>query len=223
MKPTHIKELIIKIFTNRDVQLTIALFGVGFILVVASTYPALETRVREDSLTAQNNTRIEVNLPFPYDKSAPEDSIVGRRDVVGGARGLKNASLVIESDHEETNATVTLLEDEEPKFEDIGIRKIKTFRVRDGETLNINMTEYYQTDYIDFNVTERKLNYTLTVNYYTQPYSFLSLPAYGMMIGSIVPFLRSFYTVGPIGVEEKEKEKTEKNQEKLEKILEEDR
>ncbi|MEF8832252.1 MAG: hypothetical protein V5A66_01895 [Candidatus Thermoplasmatota archaeon] len=222
MKLSDVKSLIIKIFTNRDVQLTIALFGIGFLLTVASTYPTLEERVEEDTLTAEDNKRIEANLPFPNDKSASEDPILEEwgSQGIGGTQGLKNASLELSSDRGETNANITLLKDREAKVEGVPLEEIKSWEMKKGKNFTINMTKYHQTDYIDFNVTKGELNYTYTVRYYTQSYSFLSIPGYVMMIVSIIFLLRAFYTVGPIGIDKEEKEKKKENQKVITQMLE---
>jgi len=226
LKFSDIKSFIIQIFTSRDVQLTIALFGIGFLLTVTSTYPTLEERIEEDTIPAEENKRIEARLPLPYDELAHDDSLLEEYTGwgIGGHQGLKNASLELRSNQEDTNANVTLLK-EEFEGEHGLIKEIRRWEMKNGEIedLNdntINMSEYYQIDYIDFNVTRGELSYTYTVRYYTQSYSILSLPGYVLMIVSIIFFLKAFGSVGPIGLDKEAKEKKRENQKVISRMLE---
>ncbi len=207
MKLSNIKNAFTKIFSDRNVQLTIALFGIGFILALTATFPILEERIENDKLYPENEDKlIEARIPRPYDK--PHD---GMTEILESPHGLKNATLEIRSETENTNASIRIL--------DSGEREMKSWEIENGENKKINMTEHYEAEFIEFEIREGELSYTFTVNHYILPYSSLSIPAYILMWISVIFLLRAIALMGPLSVDEKEKDKIRKNQKVIDGIL----
>jgi len=214
VKLSTVKNAIIKIFSDRNLQLTIAFFGIGFILALTASLPILEERVENDTLEGEDSVeRIEARLPRPYDE--PHDpSGLGRlqEPLLEQPTGLKNASLELRSEEENTNATIIL------ERHDI---QIESWEIENGEDKSINLTEYHEAEYIIFEIREGGLSYTYTVNHYIQPYSFLAIPAFILMWVSVIFLIRAIALMGPLSVDEKEKDKKRKNQNVIGEILKE--
>jgi len=201
VKLSALKRALIKIVSDRNVQLTIAFFGIGFLLALAATITSLEERVESETLEPEDGVkRIEARLDRTYD----EEPFLDHQS------GLKNATLELRSGEENTNATIIL--------ERYGIQ-IKSWEIEDGEDKNINMTEYHEAEYIVFKVTDGKLSYTYTVSHYIQPYSFLSIPAFILLWVSVIFLIRAMALMGPIRVDEKEKKKFREDQKVIDDIL----
>lgn len=209
MKFSTVKHAFIKIFSDRNVQLTLALFGVGLLLALTATYPALEERVDEDTLEPEDGvTRIKARLPEPYNKTRNQS---GLDRIQQPLTGLKNASLELRSETDTINASVRIL--------DRGEIPIKSWLIENGEDKVINMTKYQDAEYIEFEVREGRLSYTYTVNHYIQPYSYLSIPAFILMWISVIFLIRAIALVGPLQVDEKERDRIRNDQKVIDKIL----
>ncbi len=212
MKLSHIKEALITIFTNRDIQLTLVVFGVGFLLTITATYPALEERIEEETIS--ENNRIEARLPHPYDEPAGPDPLRPGDNIPFIDRprlGLVNASLELKGESEDTNATVSTLDREE--------RTLDSWRIEGIGSTIINLTREQEVEYIDFNIENGELNYNYMVRYYHQPYSLLSIPGFILMILSIIFLIRAVALMGPLVVDKKEKDRIKKNQKLIDDMI----
>jgi len=208
VKLSTLKKAFIKIFSDRNFQLTIALFGIGFLLALTSTFPILEERTENDKLYPEDGVKlIEARIPRPYDEPHRGS------ELLESPVGLKNATLEIRSETNKTNASIRIL--------DSGEREIKSWEIENGENKMINMTEHHVAEFIEFEIREGELSYTFTVNHYIQPYSFLAIPAFILMWVSVIFLIRAIALMGPLSVDEKEKDKKRKNQKVIGEILKE--
>lgn len=210
-----IKNALIKIFSDRNVQLTIACFGIGLILALTSTIPILEERIENGILKSEDEIeRIEARLALPYDEHHEPSRLDRIPELFTEPRtGLKNASLELQSELNITNAKITILDQHE--------FPIETWTIKNGENKVINMTNFYEAEYIELEVEKGELKYTYTTNHYIQPYSFLSIPAFILMSVSIIFLIRAVALMGPIHVDEKEKDKIRDDQKVIKEILKE--
>jgi len=207
-----VKKAIIKIFSDRNVQLTITLFGIGFLLALMANYPTLEERIEKDTLVPEDGVkRIEARLSRPYDEAHDQSGLDGIQAPLERP-SLKSATLELHSETDNTNASIILEQYELP---------IKSWEIEDGEDKTINMTEYHEAEYIEFKITDGELSYTYTVNHYIQPYSFLSIPGFILMSLSLIFLIKSIASLGPIRVNKEEKNKKRKNQKVIGEILKE--
>jgi len=206
VKLSTVKKALIKILSDRNVQMTIALFGIGFLLALTATYPTLEERIEKDTLVPEDGIKkIEARLDQPYDEPHDPYGLDGIQPT-----GLKSAALELHSETENTSASIILEQYE---------LQIKRVEIEDGEDKTINMTEYHEAEYIIFEISEGRLSYTYTVNHFIQPYAFLSIPAFILMWISVIFLLRAIALMGPLSVDEEEKKKKRKNQKVIEGIL----
>ncbi|MFW6196549.1 MAG: hypothetical protein ACOC5D_04350 [Thermoplasmatota archaeon] len=213
MKLSTVKHALIKIFSNRNIQLTFALFGVGLLLALTATYPALGERIEEDTLS--ENKKLEARLPDPYDEPAEPDPLSPGESIPFLEKpglGLVNASLELQGESEDTNVTVSILNRAE--------QTLDSWHIEGKENTTVNLTGNREIEYINFHIENGELSYDYVVTYYHQPYSILAIPAYILMWISVIILIRAIALMGPLReVEEKERDKIKNDQKVLDGIL----
>ncbi|MBS3781163.1 MAG: hypothetical protein KGY66_01280 [Candidatus Thermoplasmatota archaeon] len=212
MKLSTIKHAIIKIFSDRNIQLTIALFGIGFLLALTATYPALGERIEKDTLS--ENEKLEARLPDPYDEPAEPDPLNPGEPIPfleKSGLGLVNASLELRGESDDTNVTVRTLNQ--------AGQTLDSWHIEGRENKTLNLTGNQEIEYINFHIENGELSYNYVVRYYHQPYSLLSIPAYILMWISVIFLIRAIALIGPLRVDEKERDKIRKDQKVIDKIL----
>jgi len=201
LKLSDIGHALVRIFKNRDVLLTIVLFGVGLLLASVASGRVLEERVEGDTLEEGDDIKIEAKLSRPYDDESDD----------GSELGLKNATLELRSETENTKANISILLPDG--------HSMNSWEIKEGENKTIDLTEYHRGEHIKFEIEEGRLSYTYTVNEYTQPYYFLSIPAFILLALSLIFIIRAVALMGPLTVDKEEKDKKRKNQKVVEGIL----
>ncbi len=202
MKLSHIKKILKRMITDRNFQVAVTLFVVGFILVAISTYPFLKEYERENTVERGDDKKIDIKYT---------SGVI--RTPLGGIEALKNATLEFESD-EGTKANITMLSEEGTEIRSIEIDG------KENEEVNLSSDKYNNIEYLRFEVREGSLSYTYTLLYYERSYSNLSFLGYAMMIISVLPFFRGLTLLNPRDVGKKEREEMKKNEEVLDDILE---
>lgn len=198
----NLKGVLKKIITDRDFQLTIILFGVGFLLAAAATYPTMTEDVKEGTV-GEGDTDVEVFFPVQQKGSNP----LGEYDI------LQNATLEVQGSSEDVNASIIVMGENEKVVED--------WEYKGDEDKSFNIYEEVNRDieYIQFKVHEGELSYEYTVSYLTT-YSSLSFLAYILMVISLIFLFRFLAHISFGEMSKEERKKFEEDQKKLKEILE---
>lgn len=198
----NILNLLKRIITARDFQLTIILFITGVLLAAIATYPTVVEEIEKDRID-EGAEEIEVTFP----RLGRKDHIMGRYEII------KNATLEIQREDEKTNATIIFLDEEKEELEN------KSFE-EDNKTYDLTyIGGIDDLTYLRFEVEEGEITYDYNVAYVDEPYSLLTIPGAILMVISMIFLFRFFVNLPAKKMCKEEKEKFDERQDKVKDIL----
>ncbi|MBS3816934.1 MAG: hypothetical protein KGY76_05165 [Candidatus Thermoplasmatota archaeon] len=200
-----LKNLLKRIATNRDFQLTVILFGVGLFLAALATYPVLQEDVSEDTIGPED---MESNGELEIDIHHPSGQI---NNPVWGPDVLKNATLEFSGKSDDIVANVSVLD----SSGDLLMSK----EIEGEGAHELDLSDVEDAEYLKFKVQEGELTYTYTVLYYEQTFSDLAFVGAGSMMISTIFIFRFVALMRGEGMDEEERKKMEEDQETVDNIL----
>ncbi len=191
-----------RILGNRQFQVAAILFLLGFTLAVVANHVTTETTIEEDTIGPEEDGA-QRDIYYPDE----------RREwyLHPAGLGVDNATLELKGENEETVVTVQILRSEEI---------IENITVDGFENRTEDLTGRSPTHLI-FDVEKGNLTYTYTLTETVMPYRSLSIPAFICLVSSLFFFFWAVSSISFAKVEEDEKKKLDKDQEVVNKILEE--
>ncbi len=195
--------LLIRIFSDKDIQKAIAFFSIALILAFAAVTTTTETDQTPGEISADDGDA---------DFTIKNEPIYYPRLIA-----LKNSTLELRAEETYTNLS---LEIRDSDFESLWDN---SYELAEDQEVSLYLPDLRGIDqenspnFLSFNVTEGNLTYTYTVSYSHSPYGLLSLPAaFFTLIGVVFGFKGKAVILGEIKrrqMEEEEKKKKGKEKE----------